>query len=183
MIWSAYFVCGSCSFCSTLQLKKLCLLGMRGLTTLYEENKWAVTSLPPLQAFSDLKYLSVSSCGIGKLLTSELSMHLPNLEELHVSWSGSMEEICSTRITEYDEFLQCEVLKDVGAINLPRLKIVTLIELWNLKSVCKGIMLCNSLKSFIVYSCPNLMLPRIQPYFEIKVDSFDVFNSGEEESI
>ncbi|CAI9773422.1 unnamed protein product [Fraxinus pennsylvanica] len=107
--------------------------------------KWeAVAPFPP-GAFSSLKRLSIVRCGkIKKLFPPSLVHNFHNLELLYVSYCDQMEEIIEDGNNE-------------GAdITLPMLKSLILIGLPQLKSICKGKMICDSIRSISLMGIENI---------------------------
>ncbi|XP_028215735.1 probable disease resistance protein At4g27220 [Glycine soja] len=145
--------CVSCSLCTNIQnLKSLKLNNLDSLSVICKEDVAGLTqSLSRRGVFSHLKELSIDGCHqIEKLLTPGLVPQLQNLESISVS--------------------DCESIKEIFAgdssdnIALPKLTKLQLSRLTELKTVCKGILLCNSEDILEIYDCPNYETPRIGRY-------------------
>eukprot|EP00268_Persea_americana_P050178 TRINITY_DN5441_c0_g1_i10.p1 TRINITY_DN5441_c0_g1~~TRINITY_DN5441_c0_g1_i10.p1 ORF type:complete len:999 (+),score=154.40 TRINITY_DN5441_c0_g1_i10:662-3658(+) len=80
---------------------------------------------------------------------------LQNLEEIHVSFCDAMEEI----VVEMEDTGESNNESNI-TITLPRLKVLSIKGLPKLKTIYKRILICNSLETIEVDSCPKLkMLP------------------------
>ncbi|CAA3021149.1 probable disease resistance At5g63020 [Olea europaea subsp. europaea] len=99
--------------------------------------KWEAVAAPlPPGTFSCLRRLSIYKCGkIKKVFPQSLVHNFHNLEHLAVEVCAQMEEII-------------EDDKNEGAdITLPRLKRFSLDDLPQVKSICKGKMICDSIEN------------------------------------
>ncbi|CAI9773421.1 unnamed protein product [Fraxinus pennsylvanica] len=118
---------------------------MSGLPNLIGLFKWeAVAPLPP-GTFSCLEYLTIHGCGkIEKLFPQSLAHNFHNLQELTVENCVQMEEIIEDDNNE-------------GAdITLPKLRNLYLENLPQLKSICKGKMICDSIESINLKGIDNV---------------------------
>ncbi|BAT83144.1 hypothetical protein VIGAN_04024900 [Vigna angularis var. angularis] len=162
----------SCCLCINIRnLRTLKLSCLQSLTTIFKE-------LPPRGMFSHLKTLDVYKCHrIKILLPSRLVRHLQNLESVTLSHCDSMEQIFALayddsdkndendddgdRDGDEDEDNEGEH-DDNNKIRLPKLNCLEVKYLPQLKTVCEGVLICNSgLKPFII-DCPKLCEPRIE---------------------
>ncbi|KAH1156504.1 hypothetical protein AAZX31_18G260600 [Glycine max] len=142
--------CVSCPLCTNIQnLKSLKLDNLDSLSVICKEDVAGLTqSLSRSEVFSHLKELSIIRCDqIEKLLTAGLVAQLQNLESISVSYCKSIKEIFAGDSSDN--------------IALPNLTKLQLYRLPELKTVCKGILLCNSLDILGIDDCPNHEKPRI----------------------
>ncbi|CAJ2669276.1 unnamed protein product [Trifolium pratense] len=160
---SLFCLSGSCSFCTKIhKLEILSLSQLKSLTVICEDVVDVGQSLSPVGIFSCLKEINISFCNlIEKLLTPQLVQQLHNLEEITVSDCNSMKEIFA--VSNNDD-------NDNSIITLPKLTILELKDLPELKIVCKGIIHCGSLPEVDIRFCPRLdRRPTIKifeiPYF------------------
>ncbi|CAA3023259.1 Hypothetical predicted protein [Olea europaea subsp. europaea] len=110
-------------------------LGLHSLPNLIGLFKWEAVAAPlPRGTFSCLQVLSISGCDkIKKVFPPCLVHNFHNLQFLNLRDCGQIEEII-------------EDDKNEGAdITLPRLKKLFLQNLSQVKSICKGKMICNSI--------------------------------------
>ncbi|CAI9777629.1 unnamed protein product [Fraxinus pennsylvanica] len=132
-------------------LESLTLSGLPNLIGLF---KWeAVVPLPP-GTFSCLSELSIYRCGkIKKLFPQSLVHNFRNLELLFLEDCLQMEEIIEDDNNE-------------GAdITLPMLKKLTLRHLPQVKSICKGKMICDSIEEIHLRGTKNIKkLPLYLPF-------------------
>ncbi|CAA3024465.1 probable disease resistance At5g63020 [Olea europaea subsp. europaea] len=124
-------------------LERLDLTELRNLIGLF---KWeaVVAPLPP-GTFSCLQSLDIYECGkMKKVFPQSLVHNFHNLEELYVVDCAQMEEII-------------EDDKNEGAdITLPRLKVFCLSNLPQVKSICKGKMICDSIQHIWLGGIKNI---------------------------
>ncbi|CAA3030916.1 Disease resistance protein RPS2 [Olea europaea subsp. europaea] len=122
-------------------LESLCLENLLNFIGLI---RWEVApAIAPLPhgLFSHLRSLTIRYCrNIKKLLPQSLVQNLHKLEEPSVNSCAKMEEIIGD-----DESDGGFVAKSNTNITLPRLKFLQLINLLELKSICKGTIICNSI--------------------------------------
>ena len=118
---------------------------------MFRKEKDASAQVPP-HTFSRLKLISIYECGkLEKLLPPGLLVH--NLEHIAVIGCPHIEEI----IEEEEEEKEEEGM-DTTKITLPRLKILNLQYLSELKSICSSskVISCDSLEEIFIYGCPKL---------------------------
>ncbi|KAL2531095.1 putative disease resistance protein [Forsythia ovata] len=115
------------------------------------EGKAAVAPLLP-GIFTQLTDLVITDCDkMKKLIPWSLLQTLPNLQMLEVISCKEIEEIIGD---EDDD--GSPVINSSAEVTMPRLKILSLGNLPKLRSVCKGMMICDSIKNIIIMSCTNL---------------------------
>ncbi|GKV02982.1 hypothetical protein SLEP1_g15352 [Rubroshorea leprosula] len=117
------------------------------------------TSCPQTQPFifSNLKNLLIYKCPkIKKLFTPELLKGLQNLERIDVTSCAKIEEIME--VEEEKEALKTDGKNETITFILPKLKVLSLVGLPNLKSICAagGVMVCDSLEKIGIVECPKL---------------------------
>ncbi|KAI6683018.1 hypothetical protein NL676_028931 [Syzygium grande] len=138
----------------------------------------AVTSPPlhPSPAFPSLEGISVEWCGkMKRVVESEWLPHLPNLKDISISCCEDMEEIIGD-IKVYRCKGMVEMISGAGqgqeesittpinnapssfqsSISLPKLKLLWLRYLPQLKSICEVPITCDSMENLTVYECPEL---------------------------
>ncbi|KAG5551212.1 hypothetical protein RHGRI_009590 [Rhododendron griersonianum] len=164
-------------------LEKLYLLGLQNLSALFKWGLRGGDAVPLNGTFSNLKQFDIIGCpNIKKLFTPRLLQHLHNLELLYVWECKLMEEIISLGDEEDNEtaaMFECSGNSsnqsssyshgtDGTAISFPRLKRLSMQKLPELKSICKGEMARDSIRSIEVIRCPKLKrLPlSLHPYNE-----------------
>ncbi|KAG8492350.1 hypothetical protein CXB51_009669 [Gossypium anomalum] len=123
----------------------------------------ATTSiLAPFATFSHLKKISISECSCMKtLLPHWLLPNLQNLETIWVQECDEVVEILGAATSEVERNGSDALIK----FHLPKLRVLTLWRLPNLKSICSksGVMVCDSLQLISVMSgCDKLK--RIPPF-------------------
>ncbi|KAL2531047.1 putative disease resistance protein [Forsythia ovata] len=115
------------------------------------EGKAAVAPLLP-GIFTQLTDLRITQCHkMKKLIPWSLLQTLPNLRKLVVTSCKEIEEIIGD---EDDD--GSPVINSSAEITMPRLKILSLVYLPKLKSICKGMMICDSIENITIISCTNL---------------------------
>ncbi|KAJ0074725.1 hypothetical protein Patl1_34794 [Pistacia atlantica] len=132
--------------------------------------------------YSDLKAVYIYNCpSLKKLLSAKLLRASPNLEVIEVVSCHEIEEIITL---DGPEEKSEEDGRSNTTLTLPKLKILGLLDLPELKRICSsnGVMVCDSLEQIVVVYCPKLKrlplslpLPAIK---EIKVE-VDWWNSLE----
>ncbi|KOM37583.1 hypothetical protein LR48_Vigan03g096500 [Vigna angularis] len=149
-------LCLSCSLCSNIQsLQSLRLSHLESLTAICKEDiANLVQASPPGSMFTHLKDLYISKChGIKTLLTLSLVPQLQNPESMDVSFCNSMEQIFAVTYDDDDDSIK---------ITLPKLTVLVLRGLPQLKTVCKEILVCKSGFELDITDSPNLCEPRIE---------------------
>ncbi|WMV51825.1 hypothetical protein MTR67_045210 [Solanum verrucosum] len=112
-----------------------------------------VEPLPPVGTFSHLRCLDVSFCDkMKKLIPKWLLQYLQNLTEITVRICEEMEEIIAD--DEEEQVNQCASSSNI--IVLPKLQILYLHALPELKSIYKGRMTCGSIQRVTVSLCGKL---------------------------
>ncbi|KAL2530126.1 putative disease resistance protein [Forsythia ovata] len=115
------------------------------------EGKAAVAPLLP-RIFTQLTDLRIFGCNkMKKLIPWSLLQTLPNLQKLGVISCKEIEEIIGD---EDDD--GSSVINSSAEVIMPRLKKLRLLHLPELKSICKGMMVCDSIENIIIMSCTNL---------------------------
>ncbi|XP_034902828.1 probable disease resistance protein At1g61300 isoform X1 [Populus alba] len=119
--------------------------------------------LPPYNGmFSGLKEFYCYKCkSIKKLFPLVLLPNLVNLARIDVSYCEKMEEIIGTT----DE--ESSTSNSITEVILPKLRILKLFDLPELKSICSAKLICNSLKDISVMYCEKLKrMPICLPLLE-----------------
>jgi disease resistance protein RPS2 len=113
--------------------------------------------------FSGLKELKCDGCeSIKKLFPLVLLPNLVNLEWIDVSECEKMEEIIGTT----DE--ESSTSNSITEVILPKLRILELFMLPELKSICSAKLICNSLEDIGVMCCEKLKrIPIFLPLLEM----------------
>ncbi|CAL5335898.1 unnamed protein product [Camellia sinensis] len=144
----------SSSYAPLQGLEKLDLHGLRNLSTIYKQGRGGTA--PHDGTFSNLKHLDISGCpSIKKLFTPRLLQCLHNLELIYVWECKQMEEIIALDDEDRNEKEGMEV-DDGTVVSFPKLKNLSLQQLPELKSICRGVMGCDSIQSIAVIRCPKL---------------------------
>ncbi|XP_071904825.1 probable disease resistance protein At4g27220 isoform X2 [Coffea arabica] len=117
--------------------------------------------LLPAGTFSSLKKLSISKChNMKQLFTVQLLQSLQNLETLTVIECEGLEEIAAdgngvgqgggegTQLTSSEGA--------TATVVLPKLRLLHLGRLPQLKNICKAALICDSIKEIAIFNCPNL---------------------------
>ncbi|RYQ78990.1 hypothetical protein Ahy_Scaffold8g108473 isoform A [Arachis hypogaea] len=148
---------GNCSFCSNLNnLQSLQLYSLESLTVICKEDVGATDtttqSLKPNAVFSQLRHLEISLCnGIETLVTAGLLPQLQNLQTLTVERCNSLREIFAASSSGADSDDAASTI-----ITLPNLTSLELYDLPMLETVCKGIIISESLPKLEIALCPKL---------------------------
>ncbi|KAM4110698.1 hypothetical protein ACJW30_05G011400 [Castanea mollissima] len=141
------FASSSSSCTHSLQtLEILELYNLENLLVMFEIEE-AGSSRVPRDTFSCLKRILICNCSrIKKLLPPGLLLQLHNLEEIWVSFCEKLEEIAEEDKEE----------RDTIQITLPRLRILHLSGLLELKTICSKEIVCDSLEKLEIHGCPKL---------------------------
>uniref|UniRef100_A0A5B7CBD7 Disease resistance protein At4g27190-like leucine-rich repeats domain-containing protein n=1 Tax=Davidia involucrata TaxID=16924 RepID=A0A5B7CBD7_DAVIN len=150
-------------------LESLEILQLSFLENLSAIIKWERRVTAPAGTFSNLKKIVIESCDkIKKLFSPGLLQHLQNLEEIEVCMCKEMEEIVAEDDEEGMGACSCSNNKTSSSssffnnnnsstiFTLPKLKIFKLSGLPKLKSICKGVMACDSIEQIHLIWCPRL---------------------------
>ncbi|KAL2472577.1 putative disease resistance protein [Forsythia ovata] len=86
-----------------------------------------------------------------KLIPWSLLQTLPNLQMLGVTYCKEIEEIIGDGDDDGSPALNCS-----ADVTMPKLKILKLEYLPELKSICKGIMICDSIENIEIKQCRKL---------------------------
>ncbi|RDX58223.1 putative disease resistance protein, partial [Mucuna pruriens] len=142
---SLFCLSSSCSLCTNIQmLESLHLKDLLSLTVILKENVGVSRS----SIFSHLKRFEIKGCHkIEKLLTPVLVLQLQNLESITVEDCYSMKEIFAVSNSGGGD--------DHVIVYLPKLTRLYLSKLWQLKTVCKGILECGSENILTYDDCPD----------------------------
>ncbi|GKV44997.1 hypothetical protein SLEP1_g52132 [Rubroshorea leprosula] len=149
----------SSSLTAMNNLEKLCLQFIFTLRDIVKVEKTTASLAPTISPniFSNLKHLIVRGCDpyLKKLFPCELlqGQGLQNLEQIIVDWCGGIEEIIGWEEEEVGNQTTTPIL-----ISLPKLRILGLKSLPNLKRICPegGVMACDSLNSICISNCPKV---------------------------
>ncbi|KAL2531046.1 putative disease resistance protein [Forsythia ovata] len=115
------------------------------------EGKGAVAPLLP-GIFTQLTDLLIYRCNkMKKFIPWSLLQTLPNLQKLEVISCKEIEEIIGD---EDDD--GSPIINSSAEVTMPRLKVLKLEDLPKLKSICKGMMICDSIENIIMTRCTNL---------------------------
>ncbi|GKV44766.1 hypothetical protein SLEP1_g51922 [Rubroshorea leprosula] len=106
----------------------------------------------PPHIFSNLKYLRIRFCSaMRNLIPLGLLQALQNLECIIVRGCRQMEEIIASSDSDASS-------SNNITFTFPKLRVLTLVELYQLKSICsgKGVMVCDSIEVIQISKCPKL---------------------------
>ncbi|GLT32765.1 hypothetical protein SLA2020_074080 [Shorea laevis] len=121
------------------------------------EGELIATSPPQPSPFSSLKGIHISSCNrANKLFPSwKFVEYLQSLEAIEVNYCEEMEEIIGSDPEEGGEEERGDIIKK---LILPKLKLLRLMNLPALKSICsrRAVMVCDSLEIIIVRHCKGI---------------------------
>ncbi|KAL2523655.1 putative disease resistance protein [Abeliophyllum distichum] len=133
-------------------LEELFLYGLPNFIRLFMwERRAAVAPLLP-GIFTQLKDLIISRCNkMKKLITWSLLQTLPNLQKLDVRFCNEIEEIIGD-----DDDDGSPVINSTADVTMPGLKILKLVGLPELKSICKWMMICDSIEKIEIIMCTKL---------------------------
>ncbi|XXG39602.1 hypothetical protein AAC387_Pa01g0526 [Persea americana] len=127
-------------------LQRLVLDDLPRLTTLCE-------GVMPLGTLACLKVIEISECPELKYVFQlGLLLNLQNLEEITVRNCGHMEKLMAEEGDEKSEANN----NNNRTITLPKLRQLKLTHLPKLKSICKGVLICDSLHTIEVSRCYKL---------------------------
>nr|XP_004249714.1 putative disease resistance protein At4g10780 [Solanum lycopersicum] len=146
---------GLMSTCNTLEtLERLVLHCLKEFSSLCKLELGE--PLPPVGTFSHLRCLEVSFCDkMKKLIPKWLLQYLQNLTEIAVRICDEMEEIIAD--DEEEQVKQCaSSASSSPIIVLPKLQMLYLHALPELKSIYKGRMTCGSIQRVTVSLCGKL---------------------------
>lgn len=148
----------SSSHCTPLQcLESLRLAFLQNLHTFFMRETAEAPLVPP-GTFSSLKEFRIYNCpSIKVLFTPQLLTCLQNLEEMHIEDCGQMVVIIAAPHDDDAEEMYRE--EELGTITntLPKLKVLQLWNLSELRSICSyGILACDSLQYVAVRYCKKL---------------------------
>ncbi|MCD7468908.1 hypothetical protein HAX54_007461 [Datura stramonium] len=131
-------------------LEHLDLLELPCFVGIFDECETSLSpSIPLAGTFSSLRMIRIERCHIiKKLLPIDLCLNLRNLERIYVLSCSQIEEIISDQ--------------DDGIVVLPKLTRICLWSLPELKAICNGKMVCNSIKKVSIKQCGKL---RKLPFF------------------
>ncbi|KAK7295559.1 hypothetical protein RJT34_18469 [Clitoria ternatea] len=146
---SLFCLCGGRTCTVVQNLQSLTLTHLESLSTICKEDVVDV-------AFYHLKKLEICEChGLKTLLTIEVLPQLQHLEEVNVRTCRSMVEIFAVS-DDNDNGSSSSII-------IPKLIMLLLWDLPELKTVCKGIILCKSPPEPFMIDCDKLeKQPRIQ---------------------
>ena len=138
---------------------------MDNLRWLFRKERAASARVPP-DTFSYLKMIHIQNCpNIKKLLPPLL--HLRNLEEISVQRCNQLEEIKGEASDEFEEEEIEEEGMNTTKITLPKLRVLELWDLPELKTICSSnkVIVCDSLERIVLLlNCPKLKgLPLFLP--------------------
>ncbi|KAM3696681.1 hypothetical protein ACB098_06G057300 [Castanea mollissima] len=93
-----------------------------------------------------------------KLLPLGLLLHLHNLEEIRVENCLELEEIIAEACNEFEEEEREEEGMDTTKITLPKLRVLNLENLPELKTICSSskVIVCDSLERVEIFECKKL---------------------------
>ncbi|XP_045794662.1 probable disease resistance protein At4g27220 isoform X4 [Trifolium pratense] len=169
---SLFCLLTSCSFCTEIkyQLQVLVLNSLESLTGFYKDVGVVGQSLSLWGIFDYLVLLNISNCNsIETLLTPALVQQLQNLDRLFVSSCASMKEIFA--VSNNDE-------NESSFIALPKLTYLQLLNLPQLKIVCKRSICCGSSKpSLNINSCPDLERHPTVKLIDCEIPYFGIFTT------
>ena len=144
----------SCTLPLLQTLEKLELVCLDNLRILFKKGKAALAWVPS-DTFSCLKIIHLFLCSkIKKLLPLGLLLHLRNLEQIRVEFCKQVEEI----IGEASDKEKEEEGMDTTKITLPKLRVLHLWDLPELKTICSSnkVIISDSLDEIQILNCPKL---------------------------
>ncbi|KAL2523658.1 putative disease resistance protein [Abeliophyllum distichum] len=133
-------------------LEELFLIDLPNFICLFKwEGRATVAPLLP-GIFTQLTDLKIIRCNkMKKLIPWSLLQTLPNLQKLDVRSCNEIEEIIGD-----DDDDGSPVINGSADVTMPRLKILKLVGLPKLKSICKGMMICDSIEKIEIITCKKL---------------------------
>ncbi|KAL0384693.1 UNVERIFIED_CONTAM: Disease resistance protein RPS5 [Sesamum radiatum] len=135
---------------------------------------WDVrAAVPPTGTFSHLKKLRIEFCNkIRKLFTLRMLQNLYSLEEVYVSECAGMEEIIgeddgceleSNNRSCYSASVS-SIYNDQAILTLPKLRALSLKWLPELRSICREMVVCDSIETIGMFQCHKIKrLPFFMP--------------------
>ncbi|XP_071904819.1 probable disease resistance protein At4g27220 isoform X2 [Coffea arabica] len=147
------------SFSSLRDLKELRLHRLPNLVGLFYGESEPYVLLP--STFSSLSQLRIYGChNMKQIFTVQLLQSLQNLKELILEDCEGLKEIAADGNRAGQGRGEGFQLTSSGAtatvIVLPKLKLLHLYRLPQLKNICKAAMICDSIKEIIIFHCPKV---------------------------
>nr|XP_034902826.1 probable disease resistance protein At4g27220 [Populus alba] len=147
-------LCDVLSLENATELERISIRECHNMESLVSSS-WFCSAPPPLPPyngmFSSLKEFYCYGCkSMKKLFPLVLLPNLVNLERIDVSFCYEMEEIIGTTNEE------SSTSNSIMEVILPKLRILKLVILPKLKSICSAKLICNSLEDIEVTYCEKL---------------------------
>lgn len=144
-------------------VETLHLYWLKNLLALFGREGTALQPFPSIGTFSCLRVFDVFNCpSIKKLFPSGLLPNLKHLEVIEVEFCDKMEEIIAAEEEDEGGIMGEETNSSSRSIDasvefrLPNLRLLKLRYLSELKSICSGVMICDSLQELDVVYCLKL---------------------------
>ena len=144
-------------------LETLHLFQLKNLLALFGREGADLQPSLSIGTFSCLRAFEVFNCpSIKKLFPPGLLPNLRNLEELEVDFCDNMEEIIAAEeedeggIMGEERNSSSRSIDATMEVRLPKLRLLKLRNLSELKSICSGVMICDSLQELDVVHCLKL---------------------------
>eukprot|EP00258_Populus_trichocarpa_P010160 XP_002317527.3 probable disease resistance protein At4g27220 [Populus trichocarpa] len=144
-------------------VETLHLYWLKNLLALFGREGTALQPFPSIGTFSCLRVFDVFNCpSIKKLFPSGLLPNLKHLEVIEVEFCDKMEEIIAAEEEDEGGIMGEERNSSSRSIDasvefrLPNLRLLKLRNLSELKSICSGVMICDSLQELDVVYCLKL---------------------------
>jgi len=144
-------------------VETLHLYWLKNLLALFGREGTALQPFPSIGTFSCLRVFDVFNCpSIKKLFPSGLLPNLKHLEVIEVEFCDKMEEIIAAEEEDEggivgEERNSSSRSTDASVeFRLPNLRLLKLRNLSELKSICSGVMICDSLQELDVVYCLKL---------------------------
>ncbi|KAJ6886924.1 disease resistance protein [Populus alba x Populus x berolinensis] len=144
-------------------VETLRLYWLKNLLALFGREGTALQPFPSIGTFSCLRVFDVFNCpSIKKLFPSGLLPNLKHLEVIEVEFCDKMEEIIAAEEEDEGGIMGEERNSSSRSIDasvefrLPNLRLLKLRYLSELKSICSGVMICDSLQELNVVYCSKL---------------------------
>ena len=153
-----YVISSSSICCTPLQcLESLRLAFLENLHTLFRR-EIAESPLVPPGTFLSLREFRIYNCpNIKVLFLPQMLTCLQNLEEIHIEDCGQLVEIIAASSDDDAEEMYREEGLDTITDIFPKLKVLQLWNLSELRSICSyGILVCDSLQCIAVRYCKKL---------------------------